>query len=128
MTLLPLTTPVGRVRPAVPVPDAAVPAQRPASDTVPEPDVFAVPDAAERALSGAIRSDRDAVAWLSAHIASLDRVMYPAAGRHLHGTDELRPQRGATHRLALLVRRLHAQLGGDGAVAAEDLPARAAPY
>jgi hypothetical protein len=49
-------------------------------------------------------------------------VIYPATGRHLHGTDELRAQRAATHRLALLVRRLHAQLDGDGAVVLEDLP------
>jgi hypothetical protein len=122
MTLLPVTIPVGPVRAAAPVPDAAVPAQHPASEAVPQPDVFAAPDAADRALSSALGSNRDAVAWLSAQIATLDRVIYPAAGRHLHGTDELRAQRAATHRLALLVRRLQAQLDGDTAVAVEDLP------
>lgn len=98
-----------------------VPAQRPPTAAVPQPDVFAAPDAAERALSAATPSDQAAVAWLSAHLAALDRVIYPAAGRRLHGTAELRAQRAATHRLALLVRRLHAQLDGDGAVVLDDL-------
>lgn len=61
--------------------------------------------------------------WLSVHIATLDRVIYPAAARHLRGTAELRAQQAATHRLALLVRRLHAQLAGDGAAEFEDVPA-----
>jgi hypothetical protein len=121
MPLLPLTTTVGPAC-VVPVRVAAVPAQRPAADARPQPDVLAAPDAAERALNGATGGDRDAIAWLSAHIATLDRVIYPAAGRHLHGTDELRAQQAATHRLALLVRRLHAQVDGDGAVVFEDLP------
>lgn len=122
MTLLPLSAPVGPVR-AVPVPSTALPVQRASTDTLPPPDLCAVPVAADRALSGAVHGDRDAVTWLSAHIATLDRVIYPAAGRYLRGSDGLRAQRAATHRLALLVRRLHGQLDGNGAAVREDVPA-----
>ena len=107
---------------AAPLPSETVPAQRPASDTG-APDLLAATAAARQALSGTGRSDRDAVVWLSEHIATLDRVIYPAAARHLHATVELAAQQAATHRLALLVRHLHARLAGDGTAGSEDGPA-----
>ena len=126
MTLLPLTTPVRRAR-AVPVADGAVPAPRPSTGASPVSDLLSAPDAAQRALSGARGSgsdrDRDAIAWISAHLAWLDRVIYPSADRHLHAAAEVRAQRAATHRLALLVRHLHAEIDGDGGVPLADVPA-----
>jgi hypothetical protein len=56
-------------------------------------------------------------------VAALHRVIYPAAARHLTGTSRaLRDQQERSRALALLVRRLHAQLSGDGSAAAEDVP------
>ena len=106
---------------AAPLRCDAVPAQRPASDSG-TPGLLAATAAARQALSGNVPEDRDAVVWLSEHITTVDRVVYPAARRHLRQTPEPREQQAATHRLAVLVRRLHAQLAGDGAAALEDLP------
>lgn len=109
MTLLATTAPSTQLRDA-PVLPAAVPVPRPprVGEAVRLPDLLAAPDA---------------VVWLSVHIATLDRVIYPITARHLQETAGLRAQQAATRRLAVLVRRLHAQLDGDGAVELEDLPA-----
>ena len=103
---------------AAPLPSDTVAAQRPPCDSS-APNLLAATVAPLQAFSAAAPEDRDAVVWLSEHIATLDRVIYPVAARHLHGTAELRAQQAATHRLALLVRRLHAQIAGDGAAGFE---------
>ena len=91
MTLLIPTTGIGPTL-GPQAPPAAVPAQRPGSDTAPPglaaaPTLLAATAAAQQALTGS--NDRDAVVWLSEHIATLDRVVYPAAARHLPETAEL---------------------------------------
>jgi hypothetical protein len=100
----------------------AAPPQQPLAATSAAPPVFSAPVAAKRALSSSALDDRDAIAWLSEHIATLERVIYPAAVRHLPtDSDALSGQRVRTRELALLVRRLHARLDGDAATAPLDV-------
>jgi hypothetical protein len=123
MTLLPLAAPPVLDQPA-PATAAVVPVppQRTAIDAVPVDRAFDAPAAARAALASAGRGDRDAVVWLSEHVANLDRVIYPVAARHLPAGGALRDQRHRGRTLALLLRRLHAQLSGDGSAAVEDVP------
>ena len=60
----------------------------------------------------------DAISWLSAHVAALDRVVRPVATETLtaHGT-LLGEQAVAAHRLEHTLRQLHRRISGDGAVA-----------
>lgn len=49
--------------------------------------------------------------------------MYPAATQQIsRPSAELQAQQARTHRLAVLLRRLHARLDGDSSAAAGDLP------
>jgi hypothetical protein len=114
-----------------PAPDTVavvpVPPQRTPADAVAPAHAFDAPAAAEAALAAAWAADRgaarDAIVWLSAHLAALHGVIYPVAARHVPGTSPaLRDQQHRSRALALLLRRLHAQLSGDGAAAAEDVP------
>ncbi len=124
MTLLPLASSSAPDQPTAIAAVASVPSPRAAMDTSSLQDAFDAPAAAEAALACAGRGDRNAIAWLSEHIATLDRVVYPVAARHLRtaAPSALRSQRQRSRTLALLLRRLHAQLEGDGANAAEDVP------
>lgn len=125
MTLLPLASSPPADRSATLAALAAVPAPRPATDTLPLPlrSVFDASAAAERVLTAIGPDDRDAIVWLSWHIAALDHVLYPAAARHLPAlSGALRSQQARTRALSLTLRRLHAQLAGDGAVSAHDVP------
>ena len=122
MTLLHSAPPLTPDRRASSSPRAAVPPPRSAPGTLPVPHPFDAPVAAERALAAARPDDRDAIVWLSEHIATLHRVVYPAAARHPEAAAALREQQTLTGVLSRLLRRLHEQLAGDGAVAAEDVP------
>jgi hypothetical protein len=123
MTLLPLAPSSAPDQPTASAASASLPTPRTPTDTVPVQLVFDAPAAAEAALASAGRGDRDAIAWLSEHVATLDRVVYPAAARHLpQAACVLSRQRQRSRTLALLLRRLHAQLDGDGATTAEDVP------
>ncbi len=123
MSVLPLAPPSAAGPPNPSAVVALVPPPRAALDNFPLQHPFDAPTAAEVALASAGRGDRDAIAWLSEHVATLDRVVYPVAARHLPvACSALRSQRERSRALALLLRRLHAQLDGDGATGAEDVP------
>lgn len=123
MSVLPLAPPSAAGPPNPSAVVALVPPPRAALDNFPLQHPFDAPTAAEVALASAGRGDRDAIAWLSEHVATLDRVVYPVAARHLPvACSALRSQRERSRALALLLRRLHAQLDGDGAAAPEDVP------
>lgn len=96
--------------------------------TAPSPSLAASLTAAATAALAELALDRPdyqhVVTWISADSAALERVVYPAARRHL------RAARPAIDRLAALTRRvehatfeLHQWLSGDGRVGAVDLPA-----
>ncbi len=64
---------------------------------------------------GRLRPDYvDVVAWLSQHLAALDRVVYPAAVRQLPSARRaITVQRAGSRDLEQALRRLHAHLNGD---------------
>ncbi len=122
ITLLPLASSSAIDQPNPSAAVSPLPRPRAAIDTFPLQHLFDAPTAAALALASAGRGDRDAIAWLSEHLATLDRVIYPVAARHLPAASAaLHSQRHLSRTLALLLRRLHAQLDGDGATAAEDV-------
>lgn len=80
-------------------------------------------DAAARALRDPGQS-LDAVAWISAHLAAVDRVLYPAVRRgQPNGRRVLRAQCSTDRRLLDAVWRLDRRLTGDGRNASLTLPA-----
>lgn len=55
-----------------------------------------------------------AVTWASAHLAAVERVLYPVACRRVeHGRDLVREQSAVDHRLQLLLWQLDRRLTGD---------------
>lgn len=64
----------------------------------------------------------DVVAWLSGHVAALDRLVYPAAIRYLPQAErDVTVQRARSRDLARKLRRLHAHLGGDSSAPLREL-------
>jgi hypothetical protein len=71
-------------------------------------------DRVREALEDPARGRSAAIAWCSAHLFAVDRVLYPAACRHLPGgRREVRAARAVDHRLQQALCRLDRQLMGD---------------
>lgn len=67
-------------------------------------------------------SPLDAVVWLSAHLAAVDRVVHPAIRRHVAGAeDALREQERAQHALHRALRALEQVAAGDALAARTDV-------
>lgn len=107
--------------PSVPV----VPAPRPGDDLLVDSGWGATFRDADAALLELARPRPDyvhVVAWLSGHVAALDRVIYPAAGRHLPAARQATDwQRARTRSLERTLRRLHAHLNGDASAPLREL-------
>ncbi len=92
---------------ATPKPDAFDPDDFPAA-------VLAPHDHALTALDSATLAPLAAVAWCSAHLVAVDRVLYPAVQRSLpNGSRRVRDQRIVDHRLQQALSRLDRRLTGD---------------
>jgi len=75
--------------------------------------IEAAHERALRALSDN-RAPLDAVVWLSAHLAAMDRVVYPAVRRHVAGADSaVREQERLSSELQHTLRTLEQVLSGD---------------
>ena len=108
-----------------PIPSlTVVPVPRAADDHVDSSSAgtFLDADAAARELARPRPDYTDVVAWLSRHVAGLDRVIYPAADRQLPAARQgTAMQRDRTRRLERIVRQLHAHLYGDASTPLREL-------
>ncbi len=76
--------------------------------------MFRGADAATREMARPAPNYPDVVAWLSGHVAALDRVISPAVSRHLSWARRATTmQQARTRQLERTLRRLHAHLNGD---------------
>ena len=126
---------------AAPAPATALAPEHTTTERIPSPTVVPVPraaddvpvdcssagtfvdaDAAARELARPSPNHTDVIAWLSGHLAGLDRVIYPAADRQLPTARQATAmQRQRTRQLERIVRQLHAHLNGDASTPLREL-------
>ena len=124
-----------------PAPATALAPEHTTTERIPSPAVVPVPraaddlpvdsgsagtfldaDAAARELARPGPNYTDVVAWLSGHVAGLDRVIYPMADRELPKARQATAmQRNRSCQLEQIVRRLHAHLNGDAGTPLREL-------
>ena len=108
------------------IPSPTVVPVPPAGDDLPvdssSAGTFPNADAAARELARPGPNYTDVVAWLSGHVAGLDRVIYPMADRELpEARQATAMQRNRSRQLERIVRRLHAHLNGDAGTPLREL-------